>query len=314
MTHIATHKSLKQTMRQTIVKAVALLPAIALLPMQAAAQFNLQKQDASRPSSQVVTPHVRAELVAHAPEGVAAGKPLWLGLTFTHQPEWHTYWTNPGDAGLPTELAWRLPQGMDAGAIAWPLPSKFPLGKLVNYGYDGFVLLPVPVSISSAFSPGQAAEVDVKLHATWLMCRKECIPEEGDFVLKLPVRAPTVAHAAAFAAAAKAMPQPLPNGAGTMARVNGAHLEVEVAGLPSELRGKDLEVFSEVPGVVETAALSSQRWQGKVWTARLPLAAQRSASPSRMPFVLAHGGKGWRADLGMQGGWASSAAQGTSRP
>lgn len=314
MTHLATHKSHKQTMRQTIAKAVALLPAIALLPMQAAAQFNLQKLDPSRPSSQVVTPHVRAELVAHAPEGVAAGKPLWLGLTFTHQPEWHTYWTNPGDAGLPTELAWRLPQGMEAGPIAWPLPRKFPLGKLVNYGYDGFVLLPVPVSISSAFSPGQAAEVEVKLHATWLMCRKECIPEEGDFVLKLPVRAPTVAHAEAFAAAAKSMPQPLPTGAGSMARVNGAHLEVEVAGLPSELRGKDLEVFSEVPGVVETAALSSQRWQGKVWTARLPLAAQRSASPSRMPFVLAHGGKGWRADLGMQGGWASSAAQSASKP
>ena len=52
----------------------------------------------------VTTPHVRAELIAHAPEGVAPGAPVWVGLQITHQPEWHTYWKNAGDSGLPTEL------------------------------------------------------------------------------------------------------------------------------------------------------------------------------------------------------------------
>lgn len=301
-------------MFRRFLKVAAFLPAMALISMQATAQFNLQKADPSKASSQVITPHVRAELVAHAPEGLGTGKPLWLGLTFAHQPEWHTYWTNPGDAGLPTELEWKLPWGMEAGAIEWPLPRKFPLGPLVNYGYDGFVLLPVPVSISSAFRPGQAANVSIRLHATWLMCRKECIPEEGDFLLKLPVRGPSVAHAAAFEAAEKAQPRPLPTDAGNTAHVNGAHLEVKVAGLPAELRGKDLEVFSETPGVIETAALPLQQWQGNVWTARVPLAAQRSTSPSSVPFVLAHGGKGWRVDLRMEGGWPSPAPRAASKP
>jgi DsbC/DsbD-like thiol-disulfide interchange protein len=58
--------------------------------------------------------------VAHAPEGVAAGKPLWLGLLIAHQPHWHTYWKNPGDSGLPTTLQWTLPAGTQAGDIRGP--------------------------------------------------------------------------------------------------------------------------------------------------------------------------------------------------
>ena len=70
----------------------------------------------------VTTPQVRAELVAHAPEGVTPGKPLWLGLKIEHQRDWHTYWKNPGDSGLPTKLNFTLPDGMLAGPVQWPTP------------------------------------------------------------------------------------------------------------------------------------------------------------------------------------------------
>ena len=49
------------------------------------------------------------------PQGVAPGKPVWLGLAIDHQPHWHTYWKNPGDSGLPTTLQWQLPAGVTAG-------------------------------------------------------------------------------------------------------------------------------------------------------------------------------------------------------
>lgn len=90
------------------------------------------------------TEQVRSELMAHAPQGVGAGRTVWVGLQLTHAPEWHTYWKNPGDSGLPTELRWTLPPGVTAGEIAWPTPRKFPLGNLANYGYGDTVLLPVP--------------------------------------------------------------------------------------------------------------------------------------------------------------------------
>jgi hypothetical protein len=52
--------------------------------------------------------------------------PVWVGLQLAHQPEWHTYWKNAGDSGLPTQLQWTLPPGVSAGDIAWPVPKKIP--------------------------------------------------------------------------------------------------------------------------------------------------------------------------------------------
>ena len=267
------------------------------------------KTTAAAGSSSVVTPHVRAELVAQAPDGVGPGKPLWLGLSITHQPEWHTYWKNPGDSGLPTQLEWQLPAGIDAGEVAWPVPKKIPLGNLANYGYEGTVLLPVPMTVSPAFNPGPLAkEATFQLKASWLVCRQECIPEEGSFTLQLPLQGTTALHAAAFDAAAAAHPRDLPALGGSSAQVEGDAVLLRVAGLPPALQGQTLEVFPETTGVVETAATPTQQWDGAVWTARLPLSPQRSDGPVPMPVVLAHGGQGWRAELPVPGGWPAVAA------
>ncbi len=82
-----------------VLRIALVLIASAALSIGAHAQFDVQK-------AVVVTDQVRAELLAHAPDGVAPGQPLWVGLQIRHQPEWHTYWKNSGDSGLPTELQW----------------------------------------------------------------------------------------------------------------------------------------------------------------------------------------------------------------
>lgn len=261
----------------------------------------------------VTTERVRAELLAHAPDGVAAGKTVWVGLQLAHQPEWHTYWKNSGDSGLPTELAWSLPAGVQAGEIAWPVPKKIPIGSLANYGYEGTVLLPVPLTITPDFRPPLGSgSLDVKLKANWLVCKKECIPEQGEFSLKLPVRSTTAMHAQAFEAAFAAQPQPVAAGlAGirpeSTARIAGDELEVSVQHLPVQLRGKPLEFYPETAEVIDNGAQWTQAWNGGEWTARIPLSPQRSASPSVMPVVLAHGGDGWRAELKVLGAWPQGA-------
>jgi thiol:disulfide interchange protein DsbD len=276
--------------------------------MGARAQFSL-KSSPPQGSSTVTTPHVQAELIAQAPEGVAPGKPLWLGLSITHQPGWHTYWKNSGDSGLPTQLEWKLPGGIDAGEIAWPVPRKIPIGTLANYGYEGTVLLPVPMAVGAAFAPGPLAkEATFQLQASWLVCRKECIPEEGTFTLQLPLRSTTALNAAAFEAARQAHPQPLAAAPGSQARVEGNGLLLRVAGLPAALRGATLDFFPETAGVIETAAPWTQEWQPDgTWTARVPLSPERGASPEPLPVVLAHAGQGWRAELAVQGGWPAVA-------
>ncbi|MFO1295662.1 MAG: protein-disulfide reductase DsbD family protein [Rubrivivax sp.] len=177
----------------------------------------------------VTTPQVRAELVAHAPQGVAAGQPLLLGLLIEHKRDWHTYWKNPGDSGLPTTLAFTLPAGFVAGEIAWPTPQRLPIGPLMNYGYDGKLLLPVAVQVPAGFA---GETLPVKLRADWLVCKDVCIPEGGDFTLQLAVKAATAAHAAAFAAAAEAAPKPA-TGAKAEATVKGDALHVRIAALPA---------------------------------------------------------------------------------
>jgi thiol:disulfide interchange protein/DsbC/DsbD-like thiol-disulfide interchange protein len=272
----------------------------------------------------VVTPQVRAELMAHAPEGADAGKTIWVGLQLTHQPEWHTYWKNSGDSGQPTSLTWTLPPGVDAGEIAWPAPKKIPIGTLANYGYENTVLLPVPLTISSAFKPSLLAnDIEVKLKAAWLVCKKECIPEEGEFALRIPVKGSTALNAAAFDAAQKAAPRPLTSGLAAAtppgrATLEGSSVTFEVQGLPVALRGKTLDFFPETPEVIETAAAGTQAWSGAVWRATVPLSAQRSNSPALMPVVLAAQVNGvresYRADLKVAGNWPTVTPVATMSP
>ena len=259
------------------------MPALARVALAAAALLPFL---AWADAAVVTTPQARAELVAHAPEGLAAGKPLMLGLKLEHQPHWHTYWKNPGDSGLPTRLEWTLPAGVTAGAIEWPTPSRLPIGPLMNYGYEGTLLLAVPVQLPAGFA---AETLDIKLRADWLVCKDICIPEGGDFALSLPAKAAHAGHAALFAAARAALPQPVA-GARATAEVKDGALVVQVAGLPAAWQGKTLAFFPETSGVLHSAAAPEARWQGGEWQARLALDPARSESPQRLPAVLTTAG------------------------
>ena len=276
--------------------------------------FNNDRLQAGTSTSVVTTPRVRAELVAYAPQGVAAGQPLWLGLQIAHQPGWHTYWKNPGDSGLPTELRWTLPAGVDVGDIAWPVPQKLRVEQMANYGYEGTVLLPVALQLAPSFKA--AEHLTVRLHASWLVCKLECIPEEGNFTLQLPLHGSTALHAGAFAAAQAAQPQPLMGDSRVRVDSGGEQLHLSVPGLPVALRGQALQLFSEAPAAIEHAAESgsgwTQAWDGDVWTATLPLSSERGASLSHLPLVLAlatpalpaaEGAQAWRTVATVEGAW-----------
>lgn len=267
--------------------------AIALLACPAAS--------VAAPSAVVVTPQVRAELVAHAPDGVVPGRTIALGLLIDHQPGWHTYWKNPGDAGLPTTFAWTLPAGVSAGEIAWPTPQRVPLGPLMNYGYDGRLLLPVELAVPQGFA---AEALEVALRAEWLVCRDICIPEGGEFSLQVPAQAASATHAGDFDAARAALPVAL-TGSEASAEVAGGVLKLRVAGLPPSWTGRELAFFPETGGVIHNAALPAARWEGQDWTAELPLDPQRSAGPASIPAVLSAPGEtaGVRITVAVTGAW-----------
>ena len=121
----------------------------------------------------VKTEHVEAQLVSDV-KSAQPGKPLLVGLKLRMIPDWHTYWKNPGDSGLPTRIQWHLPPGWKAGEIRWPYPTLLPVGPLMNYGYEDDVVL------LSALTPpaGASGTAEIKASAAWLVCKDICVPEK----------------------------------------------------------------------------------------------------------------------------------------
>ncbi len=271
-----------------------------------------QAQPLAEASAVVRTEQVQARLLAHAPDGVRDGATVWLGLQIEHQPHWHTYWSNPGDSGLSTTLNWTLPSGAQAGGIQWPAPKKLPFGPLLNYGYEGTVLLPVAVTLPSGLPPaGQS--LSVQLQADWLVCKDVCIPESGQFTVALPVGQRLGVHEGAFMAARAAQPQQLQGAKGT-AQVQGGELVVTAQGLPAAWRGQSFAYLAGEAGVIEHARPETVQWQGDTATVRVTLAAQRAESPAALTAVLlGPDASAVALPVALPGGWPSpAAAQGDS--
>jgi thiol:disulfide interchange protein len=265
------------------------------------------------PTAVVSTAQVRAELLVHAPEGVAPGKPLYAGLWLKHQPEWHTYWLNAGDSGLATQLDWALPAGLSAGKVAWPLPHKIAVGNLTNYGYEGSTLLATPITVGSDFKPG-SGPLSLQLKAQWLVCRQECIPQEGTFQLTLSPQTSHASSAALFEDVLRQQPQTL-TGARHKASAVGHAMQVKVSGLPKMLQGEKLEVFPTQSDLLEASAerhpQAHQAWEGATWTAALPVSSMRVTQPAQFGLMLVHGQgaarSAWLAEVAVQGAWAEPA-------
>jgi thiol:disulfide interchange protein/DsbC/DsbD-like thiol-disulfide interchange protein len=323
---------LHMLMSRTLLKSLFTIIFIAIQAINTPAKAQFSSKSGA--SSVVTTERVRAELLAHAPQGVTASNDdkitpntVWVGLQLAHQPHWHTYWKNSGDSGLPTQLTWTLPVGVMAGDIAWPAPKKIKIGSLTNFGYEDTVLLAVPLTITPAFKPSLLnSNLDISLKAQWLVCKEECIPEEGEFALSIPTKGSTAINSAAFEAAFKAQPKPVLSNAGagipaSRAFVEGNLLKFELQGLPLELRGKTLDLYPETADIVDNhvfnAGSGEQAWDGAVWRISLPLNPQRSQSPATMPLVLKSGDQAWRTDVAVEGGagtWPKAAAVATLSP
>ncbi len=265
------------------------------------------------PGAMVTTPQVHAELVVHAPQGIAPGKTVFAGLLLKHQPQWHTYWLNAGDSGLATQLAWTLPAGLSAGKIVWPLPHKLSVGGLTNYGYEGQILLVTPITVASNFQASSGATL-LQAKAQWLVCRQECIPQEGSFQISVPTSVSQSAHAAMFDEVARQQPQELTAGPHT-ALANGHAMQVKITGLPASLQGQRLDIFPMQGDLLEASAerhaQAQQSWQGDVWTATLPVSSMRVTQPPRFDLLLSHGEgasrTAWQAPVSVQGPWAEPA-------
>lgn len=186
--------------------------------------------------------HLQAELVAGR-TAVAPGGTILLALRQKIAPGWHTYWRNPGDSGEATTLTWSLPPGWRAGDLVWPAPERMRTGPLMDYGYTGEVLLPVPVTAPASARPGQT--VTLKAQAQFLVCKDICVPAQADLSLPLRVAArPGGADPAWGAAVARAEAEaPKPGLLKAAMTLRGGKIELSVTGPPAAGPGRAQAYF-----------------------------------------------------------------------
>ncbi len=130
---------------------------------------------------------VKAELLADA-SAIKPGETFHIGVNLVMDDGWHVYWLNPGDSGLPTTVAWKVPEGFKVVAMEYPAPVQFDqAGGVVGYGYRDSVLLIAKVTAPADLKPG--TKIQISATASWLVCKDLCLPGKAKLSLELPAEA-----------------------------------------------------------------------------------------------------------------------------
>ena len=171
---------------------------------------------------------VQASLLADV-TAVVPGKPFTVGVLLRMVPHWHTYWKFPGDAGIPSEMKWKLPAGWKVGDIQWPIPLRLTEpGDIQIYGYHDEVLLMQEITPPTAIPE---STIQLAGEASWLVCEKICIPGSANLQLDLPVAAQNAgANEEIFSRFRRSLPQSWPDAkvAGASWKRDGAELLLTV--------------------------------------------------------------------------------------
>lgn len=152
----------------------------------------------------------------------------WIGLRFELDPGWHIYWTNPGDSGEPPKIEWHLPAGIQAGDLQFPAPQRIPDHSLMDYGYQGSVVLLSKLTVPAGATSKQA---EIGADVKYLVCREVCMPGKDHLSLTVPVgnSAKAAPQASKIQAAESRLPRPLPRGVRASATSTKDDLVVIVA-------------------------------------------------------------------------------------
>jgi thiol:disulfide interchange protein/DsbC/DsbD-like thiol-disulfide interchange protein len=146
-------------------------------------------------ASVIDNPHTRVELIAGP---ATPGSATDVGVVLTPKPGWHTYWLNPGDAGITPRATWSVP----AKPLRFPLPGTLLVSGMMNYVYEARAVL-----LTSVTAPPTGTPLTLKLD--YLVCSETlCVPESAALTLPLSPTA-DAAVAAQLTTARAALPKPV---------------------------------------------------------------------------------------------------------
>lgn len=196
-------------------------------------------------------------------DGAPEGEVLGFGVDIRLQPGWKTYWSNPGDSGVPPRFDWSGSENVARVEVAYPAPRRFRDGGAWSIGYAERVIFPVSVVPEDPARP-----VRLVLDLDYAVCRDICVPAEASLeITRERDAAPSRFAAAEIAAFRARVPEP----------DHAASPAIQ----PLGLRDGTLTIAVALPGPVDLLADGAQDWQPP-----LPVAAGRDAD-GRALFTLA---------------------------
>ena len=247
--------------------------------------------------------HVEARLLSDASH-VRPGETWWVALELKHDPTWHTYWQNGGDAGVPTLIEWTLPEGISAGPIQWETPQIVNMGKLDVYGYEGNCLLLTQFKADPSAELGE--QLDIKAFVNWMMCAHTCLPGKGvNLHLQLHVENSNSSKSLSewshrISQAVERLPRPAPqNTFSANLNLTSEKFQLKWDTFPEAGEVEDVYYFDLTEQITSDEAQTLEQTE-EGWQLSLPRASYASGIPTRMKGCLR-----WKmagADQGFQ--WA----------
>lgn len=204
---------------------------------------------------------IASSLVAES-QTPAPGTRTTLAVVMEPQGEWHGYWKQPGDVGLPPNLSWRLPAGVSVGPAEYPLPQTLLIDGLMNHVYEHPYALLLSLQLSADIPVG--SQLPIQLDMQYLACRFDaCVPERASLHTTLTVGdgASNAAVEQRFAQWRQAMPRPL--GSTASFSVDNGVLRLLVP-LPATMEINQPHLFAMSKGVINNAAEQRFERQGDV--------------------------------------------------
>ena len=120
---------------------------------------------------------IEAGHVSFSPQIITYKDTDWLTVSYKNDPGWHTYWKNPGDAGLPPSWNFYIEEKeIFLSSLEWPVPKRFFEKKgLITFGYEGEYSFFFPLDKNIAKVAG-----NLRVKSRYLVCKDVCIPGKGE--------------------------------------------------------------------------------------------------------------------------------------
>jgi DsbC/DsbD-like thiol-disulfide interchange protein len=142
--------------------AVAVVPSSYVTPIAVAANASA--------SHWVDSTNSKVRIVSGLVERDGKQAPM-AGVQLRMNPQWKTYWKNPGDSGVPPAFDWSGSTNLKSAEVLYPAPHRFVEADGWAIGYVDEIVFPVKVTPEREGEP-----VELQLAFDFGLCKDLCIP------------------------------------------------------------------------------------------------------------------------------------------